>query len=115
MQLLRHDKLAPGSGTPPPHARQTVHYLGEGETCELDTKGRVLLVAHSFSVLLYSACYRFQYGLQPTYTIPPIGNLAIYVTRRNRGLLVLIPSIVSNQQNDHLVIVQRKSKHGLTN
>ena len=38
---LRHDQLAPGSGTPPPHARQTVHYLGEGETCELDTKGRV--------------------------------------------------------------------------
>ena len=54
-------------------------------------------------------------ALQPTYTIPPIGNLAIYVTRRSRGLLVLIPSIVSNQQNDHLVIVQRKSKHGHTN
>ena len=93
-----------------------MHYLGEGETCELDTKGRVLLVAHSFSVLLCMLPISVRasaYVLRDI--IPPIGNLAIYVTRRSRGLLVLIPSIVSNQQNDHLVIVQRKSKHGHTN
>ena len=93
MQLLRHDKLAPGSGTPPPHARQTVHYLGEGETCELDTKGRVLLVAHSFSVLLCMLPISVRSSAY-VYTIPPIGNLAIYVTRRNRGLLVLMSGSV---------------------
>ena len=37
---IRHDQLQ-NAGTPPPHAQQTVHHLGEGETCELDTKGRV--------------------------------------------------------------------------
>ena len=81
-------------------------------TCELDTKGRVLLVAHSSSVLL---CMLPISVRGQRLIIPPIGNLASYETRRSRELLVLIPSIVSNQQNDHLVIVQRKSKHGHTN
>ena len=113
MQLLRHDKLAPGSGTPPPHARQTVHYLGEGETCELDTKGRVLLVAHSFSVLL--CMLPISVRVSAYVSNSPDRQSGEFDTRRSRGLLVLIPSIVSNQQNDHLVIVQRKSKHGHTN
>ena len=82
MQLLRHDKLAPGSGTPPPHARQTVHYLGEGETCELDTKGRVLLVAHSFSVLLCMLPISVRASAYVSKS--PIGDLATFDTRRNR-------------------------------
>ena len=60
-----------------------MHYLGEGETCELDTKGRVLLVAHSFSVLLCMLLISVRASAYVNNS--PIGNLAIYATRHNRG------------------------------
>ena len=53
-----------------------MHYLGEGETCELDTKGRVLLVAHSFSVLLCMLPISVRVSAYVSACqIPPIGNL----------------------------------------
>ena len=68
------------------------------------------IAAHSFRYASYSACYLYMF--HPTCQIASHGNLTIIATYMysSRRIIVLRPSIVSNQPNDHLMIVQRKKQ-----